>query len=209
MCITTGDDMSWYSPSQEEAEEAYYYNKSKYYNAANERSAYYNYEQDCISQKNQAKSEIKDLSSDKVNFEKRLEGIEKIIKMLEGTGGPFSTNVPEAISKAASSIQKADSSYKKSIKMTGGTSVASLENAFSIKSVENDPNSAAALEAYKAEKVNLEQKIANIKSEISTLSDTIDSLNSQISYYDSMQASLKRTMNSCAYEMNHYQKFLY
>jgi len=201
--------MSWYNPSQEEATEAYAYYQNKYYNAASQRNASMRQEQTYISQKSAATTKMNDLSAQKLNFEKRLEGIIKIIKMLEGSGGWFATNVPSAISKATSTIQKTDTSYKRSIRMTGGVAAASLETAFAVKTVEGDHRSASALQAYKSEKTRLEQSIADLKSQIASLSSQISTLSKQISACSAAQASYKNTMNSSAYEMNHYRKYMY
>ena len=140
-----------------------------------------------------------------LNFEKRLEGIENIIRMLEGAGG----NVPGVISKAISSIKKTDASYHQSIRMTGGSAEASLETVFRAKTVEEDYHSFAALQGYKAEKEKLEQSIAEIKSQIASLSSLVASLNSKISVCNAEQAALQRTMNSSAYEMNHYKRYMH
>lgn len=201
--------MSWYNPSQEEATEAYTYYQNKYYSAANQRNASMRQEQAYISQKSAATTKMNDLSAQKLNFEKRLEGIIKIIKMLEGSGGWFATNVPSTISKAISTIQKTDTSYKRSIRMTGGIAAASLETAFAVKTVEGDHRSASALQAYKEEKTRLEQNIADLKSQIVSLSNQISTLSDQISACSAAQASYKNTMNSSAYEMNHYRKYMY
>lgn len=201
--------MSWYNPSQEEATEAYAYYKNKYYSAANQRNASMRQEQAYVSQKSAATTKMNDLSAQKLNFEKRLEGVIKIIKMLEGSGGWFATNVPSTISKAISTIQKTETSYKRSIKMTGGMAAASLETAFAVKTVEGDHRSASALQAYKSEKTRLEQSIADLKSQIASLSSQISTLSKQISACSAAQASYKNTMNSSAYEMNHYRKYMY
>ena len=152
---------------------------------------------------------MNDLSAQKLNFEKRLEGIIKIIKMLEGSGSWFATNVPSTISKATSTIQKTDTSYRRSIRMTGGMVAASLETAFAVKTVESDHRSASALQAYKLEKTRLEQSIADLKSQIAFVSSQISTLSKQISACSAAQASYKNTMNFSAYEMNHYRKYMY
>lgn len=201
--------MSWSNPSPEEASEAYFYYKDRYSTAASQRSASIRQEESFVSQRSAASSQMSSLSAQKINFEKRLEGIENIIKMLEGSGGWFATDVPGAISKAVSSIQRADSSYHQSIKMTGGTAAASLETAFKAKTVEEDYRSSSALQGYKTEKARLEQSIADLKAQIASLSSLISSLSSKISACNADQAALQRAMNSSAYEMNHYKKYMY
>ena len=201
--------MSWSNPTPEEASEAYSYYKNRYSTAASQRNASIRQEQSYAAERSAANSQMSSLSAQKLNFEKRLEGIENIIKMLEGSGGWFSANVPGAISKAISSIQKTDTSYHQSIRMTGGSATASLETAFKAKTVEEDNNSASALQGYKAEKARLEQSIAELKAQIATLSSLISSLSSKISACSSEQAVLQTTMNASAYEMNHYRRFMY
>lgn len=200
--------MSWYNPSPEEAAESYSYYKNKYYSAASQKRNSEKLEQGYVSQRNSANTQLSSLSSQKVNFEKRLSGIEKIIKMLEGNGGWFSTNVPDAITKVVSALKKTDVSYRNSVRMTGGVAAASIETAFATQTVEGESHSASALQQYKSEKARLEQEIANLKSQISSLSATISSLTSKINSCNSTQAALRSTMNSCAYEMNHYKRFM-
>lgn len=93
--------------------------------------------------------------------------------------------------------------------MTGGVVAASLETAFAVKTVEGDHRSASALQVYKSEKTRLEQSIADLKSQIASLSSQISTLSKQISVCSTAQASYKNTMNSSAYEMNHYRKYMY
>ena len=200
---------SWANPSQDEALEAYQYYKSKYYSAANQKSAAEKQERNYRSQKNAATSEVNALSSQKTNFEKRLKGIEDIIKMLEGNGGGESTNVPDSIAKAQKSLSKTSESYRGCIRLSGGVAAANMDIAFATSTVEADTHSASALQAFKAEKTRLEQEIANLKSRIANLSSTISALSSKINACNSTQASLQASMNSYAYDMNHYKKYTY
>jgi len=195
--------MSWSNPSADEAAEAYSYYKNQYYSAASQREASVRQENRCISERNVAKNKMGELSSKKLNFEKRLEGIKKIIRMLEGTG-----SVPSSIAKMVRTVKNADESFRMAIKLDNG-SIASIEDAFRTKSVEEDSHSDAALQAYKNEKNTLEQNIENLKKQISSLSEQISSLTSQINACNSLQSALKRTMNSSAYEMNHYRRYMY
>lgn len=199
---------SWSNPSSEDAQEAYDYYKGKYNSAANQKIASQNKENRYISDRKNAVSDKNACISQKINFEKRLEGIEKIIKMLEGNGGWFSADVPEDIEKAQKALSKVDSSFRGCIKMTGGVSAASLEEAFEIKSVESDSNSASALQAFRNEKSRLEQEIENLKKKINELSSLVDSLTKQIRACDAEQRALQASMNSYAYDMNHYKKYI-
>lgn len=199
--------MSWFYPSSEEAAESYAYYKRKYDTSASQLRTSEKNEESYRAQKKTANSKLKTASTRRKNFEKRLSGIEKIIESLEGRGGWFSTDVPAAISKASSALQSADESYRKSIRMSG-VPAASLSDAFEIKTVEGDSNSASALREYKAEKARLEQGIAELKGKISSLSAEVSSLTSKINACNNVQADLRKTMVSCAFEMQHYKKFM-
>lgn len=201
--------MSWANPSPSEAAEMYSYYKHKYEDAANQKRASERLESSYVSQKNSAVSQLSAASSQRVNLEKRLEGVEKIIKMLEGSGGWFTSSVPEAIDKAKSKLKQADSSYRSSIRVIGGTTAASIETAFAIKSVEEDPNSANALSEFKKERTRIEQAITELQSQINNLSSLISSLTSSINACNQTQASLQSAMNSYAYDMNHYHGFMF
>ena len=201
--------MSWANPSPSEAAEMYSYYKHKYEDAANQKRASERLESSYVSQKNSAVSQLNAASSQRVNLEKRLEGVEKIIKMLEGSGGWFTSSVPEAIDKAKSKLKQADSSYRSSIRVIGGTTAASIETAFAIKSVEEDPNSANALSEFKKERTRIEQAITELQSQINNLSSLISSLTSSITACNQTQASLQSAMNSYAYDMNHYHGFMF
>lgn len=201
--------MSWANPSPSEAAEMYSYYKHKYEDAANQNRASERLESSYVSQKNSAVSQLNAASSQRVNLEKRLEGVEKIIKMLEGSGGWFTSSVPEAIDKAKSKLKQADSSYRSSIRVIGGTTAASIETAFAIKSVEEDPNSANALSEFKKERTRIEQAITELQSQINNLSSLISSLTSSINACNQTQASLQSAMNSYAYDMNHYHGFMF
>lgn len=201
--------MSWANPSPSEAAEMYSYFKHKYEDAANQKRASERLESSYVSQKNSAVSQLNAANSQRVNLEKRLEGVEKIIKMLEGSGGWFTSSVPEAIDKAKSKLKQADSSYRSSIRVIGGTTSASIESAFAIKTVEEDPNSANALSEFKKERTRIEQAITELQSQINNLSSLISSLTGSINACNQTQASLQSAMNSYAYDMNHYHGFMF
>ena len=198
--------MSWANPSPSEAEEQYSYYKNKYNNAAQQKRSSEIQEQNYISERSADVNKISSLRSDKINFEKRAEGIGKIIKMLEGAS--ILNDVPSVISKAVKKLDETESSYRNSIRLSGGVAAASLATAFETRTVEADNNSANALQAYRNEKARLEQEIANLKSQIASLESAVAALTSKIAACNATQASLRVSMNSSAFEMNHYRKYM-
>lgn len=198
----------WNYPSESEAEEACDYYKRKYENAAYELRTAERKQQEYNSQKSSAVSQKNSKLEKKLNFEKRLEGIERIIAMLEGTGGLFVENVPETIRKAQKSLAKTDESFRASIRLSGGNPAPSFEDAFETKTVEADAHTAAALQAFKMEKNRLQQEIADLNAQISSLSDLIDSLNRKINSCIDYQAEMRSRMNNFAFDLRHYRKIL-
>jgi chromosome segregation ATPase len=200
--------MSWCFPSADEAAEAYSYYKNKYYAAVEQKKKSQKQEKIYISEKTTVSAKYNSLSGQKVDINERLEGIIRVIKMLEGTGGGLSENVPSTISRMVSVLKKADESYKSSIKMSG-KSAATLEGVFFVKTVEGDSRTAMALQQLRNERDRLEQQISKLDSQINSLSEQLASLNSKIAFCNATQALLTKTMSISAYEMNHYKKFLY
>ncbi len=198
--------MSWYNPTPDEATDAYTANKNKYADAASQLRASQRQEDNYRAAQRSAVAQQANLASQKLNFEKRLEGIQKIVKMLEGSGGWFSTNVPEAIADGTRTLRKLDDSYRKSIRCD--TPATSLEAALGVPTVEGDPRSAAALQSYKNEAVRLEQSIQQINSQLASLAAQIATLAKNIQACDAAQSALRRVMNGASYEMNHYKPYM-
>ena len=200
---------SWVSPSPSEAEEAYNYYKGKYQQAAYQKHTSQMQEDAYISKKNDTIAKRDSFSTQKVNFEKRLRGVQEILKILQGTGGWFSADVPEAIKKAQNSLSKADTDFWDSIRVYGIIGSVTLEDAFKTKTVEEDAHSAAALAAFKSEEERLKREIENLQKQIDSLSDFAASLTRKIRECDATQRSLSRAMSGYAYDMNHYKKYMY
>ena len=200
-------DMSWpwNNPTEKQAKEAYEYYKKKYNTAATQKWNSEREEQSYTSQRNAASNKLSPLTARKISLEKRLRGVEEIIKILEGTNGWLSADVPDAIERAKRSAGRADESFRNSIKQSD-TATADLEGAFRIKTVREDARTDAALAALKAEKVKLEQIIEECNAEIRKLSNQIAELKRKIDACNTKQASLRRDMSSYLYDMEHYRK---
>lgn len=161
-----------------EAEENYYYFKNKCENA--------------IQSKQTAKSSIMDCSSNKINFEKRIEQLEKIIEMLEEertlSGVIFEINLAN---KRASNTNE---SFKQCVKCDG-LSPAEFQTSFKTKSVMEDDNSKNALDELKQEKSRLENEIENLNKQIKNFEDVITNLTHSINNYSYEMSYNKKIMN--------------
>lgn len=199
--------MSWTYPTQQEAEDAYNDNKRKYNSAAQSLETSKSNQKSYEAQKKSDLLKIASGKTEKMNLEKRVKQLEKIIKMLEGNGGFLSQDVPSEIVSSNKASVKVDNSYKKCI-VCDSIPAASLDNVFNSKSVTADANSNSALQGFKKEKQKVEQTIANIKKSINTLTSEISSLNSKIANCNYEQLKLKANMASYTYEMNHYKWYM-
>ena len=112
--------------TQQEAEDQFISAKKNYYEAEQRRAQLSNQMDNYRAEKKYAAEQISSARGERTNFEKRLRGIEDIIKVLEGTGW-FSENAPQSIDKANSALQSANSNYQQCIRLSGGVSAADME----------------------------------------------------------------------------------
>lgn len=199
--------MSWFNPEPQEAYDLYCYNKNKYLDAAESRAASMRQEKQCVYEKQQVQKTISDCKSQKTNFEKRIKGIEQIIKMLEQEGGFFSVSVPSTIGTANKNALQVDDSFKGCIKSDSVTA-AGLAGVISVKSVTEELYSNSALTKLKNEKANLEKSLEELNSTITNLNNQLEQLTSQIRVCNAEQADLQRIMSSSSYEMSHYRRYM-
>ena len=195
---------NWYNPSKEEAKEAYKYYSDKYYYAANQKLKSERQEEAYRSQRQTASNNLSDARKEKLNFESRVEGIAKIISMLEGGATWQGGNVPEAIQKAQQMLRHAYDSFRNSIKHSDVVA-ADLETVFETKTVEANSHSANALAAYKAEKQRLEQELVELNSAIATLDTQVSDLNALIRQCNNTQTTLRSSMASYATSAYHFK----
>lgn len=164
--------------SSYEAEENYYYFKNKCENALIDRQ--------------ETKSSITQCECDKLNFDKRIKDLEKIIEMLE-RNNPF-TGISFSIDNANKLAIETDDSFKECIK-SNDLACANLNDVFKTKSVTEDINSNNALIEFKNEKQRLEDAIDNLNRKIDNLALDID--------------NLTHFINNCCYEMSYNKKYMF
>lgn len=200
--------MGWNDPSYDELLDDYSASKKQYENAAYNWNSQNKKYSEYTSQRKQLNSQLDSIKSANLNFEKRLEGVKKIIGNLDGSGGGFfKVSVPDTISKATKSLEAASDSFKSCIRHSGLLS-ASLRDVFAVKGVPMESHSATALDLYRSEKARLEQAIEENKKQIAAMSDQISALTKQINACSSEINAYRRTMNSSADDMARIQKAL-
>ena len=205
--------MSWYNPSQDEAADEYYASKSRYTNAANQRTSSMRAAVACALEKAATANLISSCSSQKLNFEKRIEDIRVIVNALEGSGGgntlinAMGGDLPSIISKFNTSTEEANTSYHESIKCPDVTP-ANLSEVFRSKSVTEDSILSSALTMFKNEITRLEQALQDLQNQINNLNDLTDELTSKINMYNAEVVSCRRIMVNSAFEMNHFRLYM-
>lgn len=190
------------------AEEMYYYSKNKCEEAIYGRNVARQNEVNACNQKRQVNQELSGCKSDKINFEKRIESLEKIIKMLEGQSGIFSTNVVKSIEDANKYSKKADDSFIQCIKSDSQTS-ASISEAFKTKSVTNDTDSNNALILFKNEKDRLEHELENINRKMDNLELELNQINKNIQSFQIEQRDLSRSIMGYSYQMMDSKRYMF
>lgn len=196
--------MSWFNPSPDEAADEYYASKSRYENAASERYQSERQEENYRSERSSVRSAIGSCRSDKINFEKRLEDLIRIIGCLEGSGF---IDVPGSIGHSNKSSEDAGESLRQSIQCSDITTP-DFAGVFRCKSVEEETHSSSALDEFKKERERLKQAIEDLKAQINQLQAEFDNLSSQIAACNAQQAALKRVMVNSAFDMNHFKSYM-
>lgn len=198
----------WINPTFEEAKEAYFYNRGKYNSAAEELRIAQQQETQLQNDKVSLEAQIADGKEKVKKDKKRVEKVERLIKMMEGTGGLGMTDVPGAISKAQKSLEKADEDFGKAIIISGGGGKASIKTAFDMKGVNEDPYSSGALSEFKKEKSRLQQEISEFNVKVSNWQEQLKSVKTRLRTCTSDQQTIQNRMQSFAYDMNHYRIIL-
>lgn len=192
--------MKWNNCSPEEAQEAYDSAKSKLNNAADQYVQTRNAMNSLQSERSRAKAKSDTVNNQKINFEKRIEDIERIIQML-GENGP----VAEAISDSNKWAQSVQDNFNKQVLCTGISSP-EIARAFRTPTVEENADSQAAVAELKKVKARLEQAVADLNSQLNAMDEEMAKLNSQMNSLASTQSDLAKTMARYSFEMNHYKK---
>ena len=76
--------MSWWNPTEEEAQDQYYYYRGKYNDALHDKQYWERQEENSREQLRQIDSRIVDCKAQKKSNNKQIEEIKRIIAMLEG-----------------------------------------------------------------------------------------------------------------------------
>jgi len=199
--------MSYWDPSSEEAYNEYYYNKRKYEQAYAQKKSLDRQKDNITYQQSWQKNNINNLKNDKLNFEKRLKGLEDIISKLESGGGLFSKSVPEAISDTERPLTDTVESYRQSI-TSNGIKQGDIYSSFKVKSVTAHYASNNALNIYKRKYNELQTAIVNVNRSIDAAEEEIKNLTNRINDINDMQRQLNYNMNNYSQNMNHYRKYI-
>ena len=164
---------------------------SMYRNAVAELSRSERNEAECIRKRTQCRNDLSNEKTKKKNKEKRREDVIKLIQMLDGSGGWFSTDVPEDISNSRKALTELDGSFRSSIVISGADS-ASMASNFQVKTVTGDSNSNASLNSFRSVKNELDGEISDCQTRIRKLENSIDDLDRQIRNHNTYQSQLRR-----------------
>ncbi len=139
---------------------------------------------------------------DKINLEKRLKGVEKIIKMMSD-----SDKVPKKIENSDKSSETSGERYSGCIKCSG-TQPADVREKFGSDSVEKNVHSSNALNEFNNEKVRIEEAIREIEKQIILLKGTIEQLKNNISTCRTNKNECIRNMCIYSSEMDKWKRWI-
>ncbi len=194
--------MSWRNPTKKEAEDAYGSAKSRYANAAESYIQNNRQLESCYADYKSCNSKLSSAKSDKISFEKRIEQIEEVIRMLSDDGV-----VDEAVDKANVAAQRAEEAVEKNI-VCEGIKSPSIGSIFKCPKVSENQYSAEAVSELKKEKARLEQALTELDSKLNSMEQEMEALTSKMNSLTSIQTDLSKTMKSCSFEMQHFKKYV-
>lgn len=177
-------------PQITKEEAKYYYNK--YTQAYEEAKANRNKAASAVdtykSKKKTQESNLAMCRTQKINLEARLADVKAIISLLDN-------KVPSAIGKANKSVGTANEKYSSAIKCSS-VAAASLQTAYFTKGVHEEGNSADAYQRCQAEKKRLEEGIEDLRIRMNSISNAINTLNSNIRTATNSANAYHSEMNS-------------
>ncbi len=169
--------------------------KKKYTEAYAQREAYRRQEADCRAAQKVAQQNWITGNMQKINFEKRIQDIERIVRMIE--------DMDRQISNANQKAQETDEAYSKCIHCDGYSS-ASFADTFKVKSVHEDSDIVSAIDKLKNEKARLERELENLRKEIAANQQMVFDLQKQINTCAVGSAQCSARMATKSFEMSYY-----
>ena len=194
--------MGWKNPTKQEAQDAYDRAKSSYRNTAEDYVQNNRQLEDCYSQYRDCSAKVDAARSEKLNFEKRIEQIGEVIRILDDGGA-----ADEAVANANSALEKAEENMSKRLKCTGIQSPA-IKETFRCKTVKENQYSNAALESLKKEKARLEQAVQDVNSKLNAMEQNAQELTNKMNSLTATQADLSRKMKNLSFNMTHYKNYI-
>jgi len=193
--------MDYWEQQLENAQDEYNYYRRKYQNSYSDYKTCDRKISSFQSQQTYYQNMISNLRNNRLNFEKRLKGLQDIVKKLDSSGGMFSDNVPDKIATAANHLVEIQEAYEKSI-VFGDVSSADISDAFKVKTVTEQINSDNALRHFKRKRDELQTALDDVKKSIAKAEDEIKDLKTQIRALEDTQRQLQSTMRNCTINMN-------
>ena len=165
-------------------------NEEKMNEAAAERKMYAQQADACRVARNKSCDNIARATSQKINFEKRIQDIIRIIKLLKD----MDTLVSEANKRAS----QTDNSYSNCIKCFGSDiQIAKFAEVFKLKSVSEDLDISNAIDKLEKEKKRLENEVESLNNSIKANEQNVLNLQKQIAVCDINQMRCTSTIASC------------
>lgn len=196
----------WYDCTPAEAEDEYY-NLRWSYKQDSARSAEIRQQCDNIAwQQSENRTQQNNLRGEALNFERRIEDLERVAEKLEGQGGGWLGRAlsPNAGVEAFNNkAKKTGSEYTGAIKCTGVTA-ANIASLYRCPTVSENAHSSRALQLIKNECERLREAVRKINEQIAALEEATRELAQKAAQLESDYSAIRSRMNSTIYDMNHF-----
>ena len=200
----------WYNCTPAEAEDEYYNLRWSYRQDSN-RCANIQRQRDNIAwQQSENRAQMHSLRDDALNFERRIEDLERIIGMLTGQGGGLFGRMgcpDRRVETFNTKASRTGEEYTGAIVCTGVAS-ADIASLYRCPTVAENAHSSSALQQIRNECERLREAVRKINEQIDALDEATRQRAAKAEALEGEYDSIRSRMNSTIYEMNHFASMM-
>ena len=165
--------------------------------AIEDRAAYRRESESCNSARRTAVNNIIAGNWKKINFERRISDIARVIRMIE--------ELDRNIKDANRLSEETDQCYSKCIKHDGSVP-AKFHDVFAEQTVRSDPDVSRAMDLLQAEKTRLENELQNLKKEIQENERQVEELTKRIAVCNAKSMECSAMIAKSWVQMDYYSR---
>ncbi len=197
------DPVSWSNPSQQEAQEAYDAAKQKYDTSAEEYLRLSKLKEQYSSD---ASSSYNSYAADDMALT-RLRQLEFKLQRVQRFFGEGESGIDYSVMLSRISAAQAANDFTACVSCDGATQPP-FGRAFTSPYIQNDTDTSRAKQLVEAELARVRERITELSNRAKASAEAYNRMKSMAGSIDDEMAELKKTMDGCAFDMEHYKKYI-